>query len=130
LQNKAVKIISGAYWLASSQPIDKNLGILDFRNLLTFETAKFMFNFVEKGLPSTFDSYFLYTKDIRSRITRTSTKPYRLNILKYRTSRLQRSIKYRGVKTWNDIDSNLLTFLYHTFCKLYKKLLFDRIDNV
>jgi len=76
LQNKAVKIISGAHWLASSQPMYKNLGILDFRNLLTFETAKFVFNFVKKGLPSTLDSYFLYMKDIYSRITRTSTKPY------------------------------------------------------
>jgi len=46
LQNKAVKIISGAHWLASFQPIYKNLRIIDFRNLLTFETAKFMFNFV------------------------------------------------------------------------------------
>jgi len=46
LQNKADKIISGAHWLASSQTIYKNLGILDFRNLLTFETAQFMFNFV------------------------------------------------------------------------------------
>jgi len=49
LQNKAIKIISGAHWLASSQPIYKNLEILNFRNLLTLEKAKLCLNLIKRG---------------------------------------------------------------------------------
>ena len=123
LQNKAIKIISGAHWQDSAKPCYKKLMILNLNQLLTFETAKFMYKYTKNSLPETFTNYFSYVKDIHDRNTRSSAIPNQLYIPKYRSSRLQRTIKYRGVKVWNDIDSDLQNFSFHTFKKLIKKVL-------
>jgi len=60
-------------------------------------------------------------KSVHNRTTRNSLKPNQLYIPKYKTSRLQRSIKYREAKIWDDVDSNLKTYSFPTFKKLLKR---------
>ena len=62
-----------------------------------------MYKFIHKQLPVQFDNYFDYVHAIHKRSTRTSQMKNQLYIPRFRTNRLQRSIKYRGVKVWNDI---------------------------
>ena len=52
LQNRAIKLLSGvSSRLQSAQPLYKENNILSLNNLLSQETAKFMYKFIHKQLP-------------------------------------------------------------------------------
>ena len=70
---------------------------------------------------------FLKVSQIHARLTR-STENNLLYLPRYRSNRLQKSIKYRGVKVWNEIPSNFKYFsTYSSFVKHYKKHPVDSI---
>ena len=49
-------------------------------------------------LPLSFSDYFNISCGVSNRSTRTSVNPYNLSKPLYHTNRMQRSIKYQGVK--------------------------------
>jgi len=119
LQNKAVEIISKTSW-------NKNLcyreqKILSLKQPYTFETSKYTFLFINNFIPLSFNIYFVLVKSVHNRATRNSLKPNQLYIPRYKASRLQRSIKHRGAKIWNDVDSNLKSYSFQAFKKLLKR---------
>ena len=57
-----------------------------------------MYKFNHKQLPVQFDNYFNSVLAINKRSTRALQKKNQLYIPRFRTNRLQRSIKYREVK--------------------------------
>ena len=72
--------------------------ILSVNNLLSQETVKFMYKIIHKQLPVQFDNYFDSVLTIKKRSTRASPKKNQLYIPRFRTNRLQRSTKHRGVR--------------------------------
>ena len=64
-----------------------------------------MFNFDRYKLPNSFTKYFKKVSQIHLRLTSSSDNNM-LYLPRYRTNRLQRSLKYRGVKVWNDVPCN------------------------
>ena len=88
-------------WSSNSEPLFKKNKILKLEDLIKLETSKLMFNFDK--LPNCFTKYFKKVSEIHSRVTRSSDNNM-LYLPKYRSNRLQRSLKYRGVKVWNDVS--------------------------
>jgi len=116
LQNKAVKIIAGGKWRESATPYYAKLNILKLRDLYRLELTIFKFKFKSKQLPCSFINYFTNLKIIYSKNTRSSQyKNYFLP--RYKSFKLQRSIKYQRVKLWNTNDNNLKST---TSVKLFK----------
>ena len=52
-------------------------------------------------------NYFCQTVEYSSRVTRQSSDNSNLYIQRYQTNKLQRCIKYQGVKVWNSISQKL-----------------------
>ena len=87
-----------------------------------------MYKFIHKQLPAQFDNYFNSAMAINKRSTRASQKKNQLYIPRFRTNRLQRSIKYRGVKVWNDIPNKIKNNgNLSTFKKIHKKHLVSQV---
>ena len=97
--------------------------------LLRQETAKFMYKFIHKQLPVPFENYFNSVLAINKRSTRASQRKNQLYIPRFRTNRLQRSIKYRGVKVWNDIPNEIKNNndIYQLSKKIHKKHLISQV---
>ena len=58
LQNRAIKLLSGATRFQSAHLLYKDHNILNLNSLLRQETAEFMYKFIHKQLPVQFDNYF------------------------------------------------------------------------
>ena len=67
-----------------------------------------MFSYDNCQLPPTFVNYFLKISQIHSRSTRFSDKNF-FYLPRYSINRLQKSIKFRGVKIWNEIPFHIKT---------------------
>ena len=65
-------------------------------------------------LPQSFSDFYAKVSDISGRTTRSSGNRYNLYILRYNTNRLQRSIKYQGVKIWNSIPLKIQNIPFST----------------
>ena len=88
-----------------------------------------MYKFIHKQLPVQFENYFNRVLAINKRSTSASKKKIQLYIPRFRTNRLQRSIKYRGVKVWDDIPNEIKNNNgnFSTFKKIHKKRLISRV---
>ena len=118
LQNKAVRAVVGAHYHDSAKPILTNLQIDD---LFEFELAIFVFKWNRNSVPISFSNFFKITSDVLKRIIRQSCKSSNLYIPRYRSNRLQRSIKYQGVKVWNSIPENIKKLSENLFKKQLKE---------
>ena len=98
------------------------LKILQLNDLIKLETAKFMNSFDNNALLPHFGNYFRKIKQVHNRSTRSSDRNL-LHLPRYRSNRLQRSFKSRGVKVWNDIPYELKS--YYKIGNLYKHHLFE-----
>ena len=119
IQNKAVKLIGGGNYLDRVTPYYSKLNILKLPDLSKLETAKFVYGFMHNTLPQSFSDFFDKVSEISGRTTRTSGNRHSLYIPRYDTNRLQRSIKYQGVKIWNTIPLQIQNL---PFSSLKKKL--------
>ena len=111
LQNKAIKLSCGGSYQDHVTPYFKELGILKLPDLCDLETAKFVHLHFLKEISPQLSNMFVKTSKISTGLTR-STCPSNnlpLYIPRFQTARLQRSIKYKGVKVWNAIPSNIQT---------------------
>ena len=123
LQNKVVRHIGGGSYREHSTPYYSNLKILKLPNLLKLETAKLVFRHLQNTLPPLIFNLFIKTSDISVRHTRSSNPSNSLSLYipKYQSARLQRCIRYQGVKIWNDIPSDIKNKTYNFLKRNYKK---------
>lgn len=126
LQNKAIRLITNN--LAFHQPIVpvsalyKHKEIFKLSDLYLYEVASFMHNFSNSKLPNAFLNYFIKTDAVHTLRTRQHTNS-KFFIPRYRTSRLQHSIKYQGIKIWHSISSDLRKTSFKRFRKSLKNYL-------
>ena len=83
------------------------LNILKLYDLFKFEIVKLMHQLVDYKLPPQFSSFFAIMKVIHRRTTRLASLDHSLYIPRFRTTRLQNSSKYQGVKILNLVPENL-----------------------
>jgi len=77
---------------------------LKLSDLYKLETGKLLHRFVHNSLSPSFTDYFKRSSDISTPTTRSSTNPNYLYKHRYKTNRMQRNIKFQGVKIWNSIS--------------------------
>ena len=93
--------------------------------------AKFIYGFLHNETPDSFCGYFCKTNERSSQATRQSSDCNNLNILRYRpTNKLQRCIKYQGVRIWNCIPTNIRAFSHKKFKYSNKNFYYLRTNTV
>ena len=125
IQNKALRVITGTGWREHAPPLYATQKILQLSKLITYSVAKFMHKFTNKKLPATFNHFFTAVAKIHSRYTRNSTKPNQYFIPFFHTSRSQRTIKFRGAKTWNAVPDDLKRVNFYQFKLKFKQYLLN-----
>ena len=125
IQNKALRVITGTGWREHAPPLYATQKILQLSKLITYSVAKFMHKFTNKKLPATFNHFFTAVAKIHSRYTRNSTKPNQYFIPFFHTSRSQRTIKFRGAKTWNAVPNDLKRVNFYHFKLKFKQYLLN-----
>ena len=84
LQNKSVKILTGANYFDHATPSFKNLKILKLADLYKLEVAKIMFRHIRNNFPTTFSNLFKKITHVHCRSFRLAAKniPYKYLNLK------------------------------------------------
>ena len=121
LQNKAVKIITGTKWDISANPSYTNLKVLNLHELYQFEVAKIMHTLYHKEHPTKLTKFFTKSCVRHTRLT-CSSMSLMFTVPLMKSTKLQQSFLYQGVKTWNSIPHNMPTFSFSAFktnCKNY-----------
>ena len=72
LQNKALRVISGAHYRDNALPLYKEYKVLQLHNLYAYETAKFVYCCLQKEVPSPFLNYFTKVCETTQRTARQS----------------------------------------------------------
>ena len=127
LQNKAMRAIIKRRFSDKIIPIYRRLQVLKINDLYKLETTKFMHQFSDKSLPASFEKYFTRTTFVYRYSTRASEhNDYFLP--HFSTSRLQRSIRFSGVKIWNSIPCKFKNLSLKKFISEYKLHLIKRYN--
>lgn len=125
LQNKALRLVTNNfnYNSGSASSMYKQLNILKLLDIYNYEVATFMYKFSINETPNTFTNYFAKTDTVHSTGTRQRSAG-NFCIPRFRTSKLQRSIKYQGVKIWHSISLEIQkSASFKIFSKKYKNCL-------
>ena len=128
LQNKAVRIISGTSIKDRITPNYHRLKILKLDDLYTLEIAKLIYQFTQNKLPDTFDHYFTYSSYVSEHYTRHVSQEDHIFLNRFATSRTQHTIKYIGVKIWNNTPNEIKKLSYTNFILSYKKFLTNKYN--
>ena len=123
LQNRGIRAIVDAHFQDLVYPYYSQLKILQIDDLFKFEVAKFSYGSLHNKTPNSFYKYFCKTNDHSGRATRQSSNCDDLNIPHYRTNKLQRCIKYQGVRIWNCIPTNIRALSHKKFKYNHKNFL-------
>ena len=105
LQKKIVRIICGVPPRTHSQPLFKELKILNISDIYIYNIGLFMYKYINQMSPPIFDMFVL-NSDIHSYGTRNSNM---FHIPACPTNRSQKTLKYTGAKCWNSISSGIST---------------------
>ena len=125
LQNKVIRIIAKAPLKSKLTPQYKKYQILKLEDFYLLEIGKIMYLFSHDKLPTRFCHYFYYNANSYTYTTRISSINS-LHLPRFTTVRTQRSIKYIGVKVWNNIPHNIKQLTYQRFITAYKQQLLDQ----
>ena len=107
LQNKAIRVIGGCKYNDSATPLYLEFEVLKLAELYKLEVAKLIYDCIYNNIPYSLSNMFIKTSQISPPATRSSINTNNLYIPRYRTNKLQRSVRYQGVKVWNSIPSDI-----------------------
>ena len=105
LQKRVVRIMSRSAFDAHTDPLFKNLKILNLESIYKLQIGKFMYQYRSGLLPYSFNNMFLVTREVHSYGTRSSEHFYlpqcRTNIRKF-------SISFQGPKFFNSLSFEII----------------------
>lgn len=107
---------------SSSTPLYAKLKILKFKDLRTLEVAKVMHQHSANLLPRAFDDYFIKQSTVHSHRTRSVSRGS-LFVRRCTLKRTQNSLRYLGVKIWNDLPLEIKKLSYPNFKSKLKSYL-------
>ena len=105
LQKRAIRICAGAHYRAHTSNLFQQLKLLPLNKLTDLKTGIFMYKYFNKSLPDLFTNFCLMQNQVHSQKTRNCLH-YRLPLYKSALSQKQ-SVKFNGVKIWNNLSSYL-----------------------
>ena len=115
LQNRAIQAVARCHYREEVKLFYNQFRILQIDDLLKHEIAKFVHCNITNKTPNSFRNYFCKTAEYSSRVKKQSSDNSNLYIPRYRTNKLQRCIKYQGVKIWNSIPQKTRVLSYDRF---------------
>ena len=99
IQKKIVRLMTFKSYLEHSEPIFKDLNILDIFKINDYLTALFMFRYYHlNNLPDFFKNYFVTNNQIHEHNTRNASK---LHKCYKRTNYVKHTLSNKGVDVWN-----------------------------
>ena len=104
LQKRALRIVSNSTYDAHTGPIFKELKLLKFHDIHSFQLGIFMFSFKYSTLPSKFNNFFLLNSQIHNYNTR-NAQSFRLPLCRTNTRKF--SIYFQGPKFYNSLNSDI-----------------------
>ena len=90
-------------------PFYSKLKIQKILELCMHKVAKLVFHHYHQRLPLLLSKLYIKTNQVSQKCTRSSSTANTLHIPFYKTIRLQKSIRYQGVKIWNEIPTSIKT---------------------
>ena len=129
IQKKAIKILSGANLFDSSTKHFKKLGILKLQDLHKVEVGYLIKRYFNNNLPIEIMNFFTPTRSFSARTTRLTSQKFSLSIPRFKTVKLQHSLKYVGAKIWNSIPDEIKNLPKSTFKKKYKQYLLTKYTD-
>ena len=104
LQKRALRIVNNSTCDANTSPIFKELKLLKFHDIHSFQLGFFMFSLKNSTLPSKFNNLFLINSQIHNYNTR-NAHSFRLPLC--RTNTRQFSVYFQGPKFYNSLNSTI-----------------------
>ena len=104
LQKRALRIVSNSTYIAHTGPIFKELKLLKFHDIHSFQLGFFMFSFKNSTLPSKFNNFFLLNSQIHNYNTR-NAQSFRLPLCRTNTRKF--SIYFQGPNFYNSLTSDI-----------------------
>ena len=104
LQKRALRIVSNSTYIAHTGPIFKELKLLKFHDIHSFQLGTFMFSFENSTLPSKFNNFFLLNSQIHNYNTR-NAQSFRLPLCRTNTRKF--SIYFQGPNFYNSLNSDI-----------------------
>ena len=102
IQKKIVRLMTFNSYLAHSEPIFKDLKILDIYKINDYLISLFMFRYhYSKNLPEVFTDYFVTNDQIHQHNTRNKTQ---LHKSYKRTNCVKHTLSNKGVDVWNGLE--------------------------
>ena len=89
-----------------TNPFFIKFNILKLQDLVSFNNALFVYNFLTGNLPNTFESFFTLIKNEHNYQTGLASKSS-FALPKARTNYGKFRIRFAGAKVWNSIDENI-----------------------
>ena len=113
LQRQALRIITFSKRDAQSNPIFSQLGLIKFMDLVTMQTAIFMFQYYHNLLPKAFDNYFTFISSKYYYNTRLASKStYYIDYV--RTNYGKFNLHFSGPSIWNKLDEEIKSYQYYS----------------
>ena len=104
LQKRGIRLLTHSPYLSPSIPLFVNTSILPVRELISLDSATFMFKLRNNILPEAFQNYFIFNSSIHDYNTRNAHNIHpQLN----RISVTQSSILYNGSILWNSLQTSI-----------------------
>ena len=124
LQNRIIKIITKSNPREKVLPLFKKHGKLTLDDLFINEMAALMFKYQSNNVPYNLSQYFALTSDIHKlNIRSSSSDTYYLP--RFKTNKLQHSIKFTGVKMWNKTQNESKNCSLNVFHKKFQTSILD-----
>ena len=115
-------------YLEHSEPISRNLEILNISKINNCLTSLFMFRYHHlNNLPETFTNYFVTNNQIHQHNTRNASQVHKSY---KRTNCAKHTLSNKGVNVWNELDSKLKNIKSnHIFKRKVKKYILQTQEN-
>ena len=121
LQKRVIRIMSRSAFDAHTDPLFKNLKILNLESIYKFQVGKFMYQYRSGLLPDSFNNMFLVTHQVHSYGTRSSKF---FHLPQCRTNVRMFSISFQGPKFFNSLSSEIRNATSTaSFCRKLKAFL-------
>ena len=124
LQKKAIRLCTKSHFGAHAPPLFEGVKTLSLHDLHSVNLAMFMYNYVNKFLPSSFSNFINVNSDFHNHYTRTR------GFYRPPSSRLalteRKSVKVHGSLLWNSLSNSLkMSRSLYSFKRQLKKELLN-----
>ena len=126
LQNEIIRIITNSHFLASSEKLYTETGILPFVTLVKYRIGLLMFKIAKHTVPISISRLYKLNSDVHNSNTR---QAHHIHSFKGNNGFIYRTFMFQGVYVWNSILQNI-NISFPTFKHLLKRFLLNNNISV